>query len=133
MAAQSERAEWFASIVRAFFRNDVETFMTMYRDDAVHIFPFAPEGFPSRVEGKAAISDWMHRVPDFVAFDGTVTDLTISEGADTLTAEWSAKGRFANGEPAAMSYVAVVTFQDGLVKEYHDYMNPLQLQPALQP
>lgn len=130
MGSRSERAEWFEGAVRAFFRNDIETFTTMYRDDAVHTFPFAPEGMPSRVEGKAAISEYMHRVPEIVTFDGTVTGLTISEGADTLTAEWSATGRFANGTPAALSYVAVVTFQDGLVKEYHDYMNPLDLQPA---
>jgi ketosteroid isomerase-like protein len=132
MGSQSERAEWFADRIRAFFRNDVETFMTLYREDAVYTFPFAVEGMPSRVEGKAAISEWMHRVPEIVTFDGTVTDLVVSEGADTLTAEWSATGRFANGAPASMSYVAVVTLQDGLVKEYHDYMNPLGLQPAFQ-
>jgi uncharacterized protein len=96
-----------------------------------HTFPFAPDGVPSRLEGKVAINDWMRQVPDLVTFDGAVAGLTISEAGDTLTAEWSATGRFSNGAPAALSYVAIVTFQDGLVKEYHDYMNPLELQPGL--
>lgn len=39
----------------------------------------------------------------------------------------------ANGAPAALSYVAVVTFEDGLVKVYRDYMNPLEFQSAFQP
>ncbi len=131
--ATSTRARVLTRSLDAFHRADVDTFMAMYADDAVHEFPFAPEGMPMRVEGRAAIEAWMRKVPDILTLDGGMHDLRIHEGADTLTAEWSSTGHFADGSPAAVSYVAVVTFEGDLVVRYRDYINPLDLQPATFP
>lgn len=126
----SDRVRLLTAGLEAFHREDVETFMAMYREDAVHEFPFAPEGMPTRVEGREAIEAWMRTVPDLLTLDGGMHDLQIHEGGDTLTAEWSSTGHFADGTPAAISYVAVVTFDGDLVARYRDYINPLDLRPA---
>lgn len=107
--------------------------MAMYREDAVHEFPFAPEGMPTRVEGREAIKAWMRTVPDLLTLDGGMHDLRIHEGGDTLTAEWSSTGHFADGTPAAISYVAVVTFDGDLVAHYRDYINPSTCGPPSPP
>lgn len=126
----SDRVRLLTASLDAFHREDVGTFMAMYHDDAVHEFPFAPDGMPTRVEGREAIEAWMRTVPDLLTLDGGMHDLRIHEGADTLTAEWSSTGHFADDTPAAISYVAVVTFEGDLVVRYRDYINPLDLRPA---
>ncbi|WP_224391988.1 nuclear transport factor 2 family protein [Pseudonocardia sp. ICBG1293] len=125
-----DRVRLLTASLEAFHRADVDTFMAMYHDDAVHEFPFAPAGMPTRVEGREAIEAWMRTVPDLLTLDGGMHDLRIHEGSDTLTAEWSSTGHFSDGTPAAISYVAVVTFDDDLVTRYRDYINPLDLRPA---
>lgn len=128
---RSARAQRFTKALEGFFSNDIDGFMSIYADDAVHTFPFAPHGLPDRVVGKAAIDAWMRQVDGIVTFDGSVEDLRILEGADSVTAEWSASGRFSSGQQVRLSYVAVVRYDGDAVIEYHDYMNPLQLQPGL--
>jgi hypothetical protein len=76
---------------------------------------------PNRVVGKDAIDAWMRQVDDIVTFDGS----------DSITAEWSAAGRFSSAQPVRLTYVAVVRYDGDAVIEYHDYMNPLELQPGL--
>lgn len=129
----SDRVRLLTAGLEAFHREDVETFMAMYREDAVHEFPFAPEGMPARVEGREAIEAWMRTVPDLLTLDGGMHDLRIHEGGDTLTAEWSSTGHFADGTPAAISYVAVVTFDGDLVAHYRDYINPSTCGPPSPP
>jgi len=40
-------------------RGDVKPWVDMFRDDGVMEFPFAPPGYPSRLDGKAAIAEYM--------------------------------------------------------------------------
>lgn len=44
----SAAPEWFTATLEALRAGDVDGFVQMYDDDAVHEFPFAPEGRPQR-------------------------------------------------------------------------------------
>jgi uncharacterized protein len=43
--------EWFSQALDALRAGDVDRLMRRYADDAVHEFPFAPEGAPQRLTG----------------------------------------------------------------------------------
>jgi ketosteroid isomerase-like protein len=102
----------------------------MYDDDAVHEFPFAPEGRPERLNGKAAIAEYMKNLPALVRFD-SFDDVRVREAGDELIVEANGHGRrVGSGAPFHMQYVWFITHKNGRVSRFRDYMNPLRLRPA---
>ncbi len=122
--------EWFARALESLRAGDVDGFVRMYEDDAVHEFPFAPEGRPERLEGRSAIAAYMKNLPAVVHFD-SFDDLRVREAGDELIVEASARGtRPGSGAPFHMQYVWFITHKDGRVSHFRDYMNPLRLRPT---
>jgi ketosteroid isomerase-like protein len=108
---------------------DVASWVDQYAENAIHAFPFAPAGRPSRIEGRVAIADFMRRIPDFMNYE-ELSELSAYETSDgqTITAEFRLKGRMvATGAPFDMNYIWVITFRDEKIVRFHDYMNPLTL------
>lgn len=121
--------EWFATALESLRAGDIDGFVQMYDDDAVHEFPFAPEGRPERLEGKSAIAEYMKNLPAVVQFDSI--DARVREAGDELIVEASAHGRRpGSGAPFHMQYVWFITHQNGRVSRFRDYMNPLRLRSA---
>jgi uncharacterized protein len=101
--------DWFASALESLRAGDVDGFMQMYADDAVHEFPFAADGRPVRLEGKSAIADYMENVPARVKFD-SFDDVRIREAGDELIVEANGRGtRLGSGAPFFMQYVWFIT------------------------
>jgi uncharacterized protein len=116
--------DWFSAALDALRAGDVGAFVAMYTDDAVHEFPFAPEGAPQRLDGKAAIADYMKVLPDRVRFD-SFDDVRVREAGDELIVEATARGtRPGSGAPFQMQYVWFITHSGGRVSRFRDYMNP---------
>ncbi len=120
---------WFIAAQDALHAGDVAGFLEMYADDAVHEFPWAPEGRPQRLEGKAAIARYMEQLPAMVQFDSDAfNDMQVREAGDELIVEATATGtRPGTGEPFYMQYVWFITHNNGRVTHFKDYMNPLLL------
>ena len=117
----------FAAATDAFVRGDAQGWLAQAHPDIVLEFPFAPPGLPDRVEGTAAVAQYLHTAPGQIAFDD-VRVLHTHQSLDPATAviEWSATGHIkATGEPYEMSYAVVVTLVDGLMAVYREYWNPL--------
>ena len=117
----------FAAATDAFVRGDAEGWLALAHPDIVLEFPFAPAGLPDRVEGKAAVAQYLHTAPGQIEFDD-VRVLHTHQSLDPATAviEWTATGHIkATGEPYEMSYAVVVTLVDGLMAVYREYWNPL--------
>ena len=118
---------WFASAVEALQAGDIDAYMEMYAPDAVHEFPFAPEGAVPRLVGRDAIAAYMRNLPSRIRF-GSLTDVRLREVGDEVIIE--AKGhhrRVPDGAPRDLNYVWFITRRNGKVTHYRDYMNPLQL------
>jgi ketosteroid isomerase-like protein len=121
---------WFTAALDALRAGDVDGLMRMYEDDAVHEFPFAPEGAPRRLTGKSAIADYMKNLPARVEYD-YFDDVRAREVGDELIVEATGHGRRpGSGAPFRMQYVWFITHKDGRVSRFRDYMNPLLLRPA---
>lgn len=102
----------------------------LWADDSVLEFPFAPEGWPERLEGRAAISEYMRHYPDHIDLHD-FPEIRIHQTTDPETAvvEMRAEGRLVQADaPFDMSYIAVMTARDGSFMVGRDYWNPLGVQ-----
>ncbi|WP_434449877.1 nuclear transport factor 2 family protein [Lentzea sp. E54] len=109
---------------------DMIGFAGLWAEDGTAEFPFAPPGWPARLEGRAAIEDYVRDYPkvlDIQSFPKQVVHQTTDP--DVVIVEYDAEGVLVpTGEPYRHSYVVVVTTRDGEIVNYRDYWNPLNLQ-----
>jgi ketosteroid isomerase-like protein len=127
MAAQP--ADLYRHGLRLLLDKNIPAWVDLWHEDGVLEFPFAPEGWPRRLEGKAAVSGYMRHYPDHIDLHD-FPEVRIHETGDPgiIVVEMRGVGRLVpTGEPFDMSYIAVVTVVDGLITHYRDYWNPLAL------
>jgi uncharacterized protein len=118
--------EWFTAALDALRTGDVDRFLQMYDDDAVHEFPFALEGRPERLAGKSAIAEYMKDLPARVQIE-SFDEVTVREAGDELIVEARAHGvRPGSGAPFDMQYVWFITHKNGRISRFRDYMNPMR-------
>ncbi|MFD4245321.1 nuclear transport factor 2 family protein [Streptomyces sp. NPDC058525] len=123
-------AELYRHGLRLLLAKDIPAWTALWHEDGVLEFPFAPPGRPGRLEGRQAISDYMRLYPDHIDLhdfpEVTVHQTTAPE---TVVVEMRGVGRLVRtGSPFDMTYIAVVTVEDGLITSYRDYWNPLAAQ-----
>jgi ketosteroid isomerase-like protein len=130
------RRERNRAAVRAFFATlealgSGEQVAALFADDGRQVMPFAPAGFPTRLEGRAAIARQYGGLPAAYAhmrFPGlTIRDLASPEeffvtyrGDIALRAG----GKYDN------DYAGWFRVRDGRIAEFHEYFNPVVLQRA---
>ncbi|MFJ7205766.1 nuclear transport factor 2 family protein [Streptomyces sp. NPDC098789] len=123
-------AELYGHGLRLLLEKDIAGWVDLWAEDGVMEFPFAPEGWPARLEGKAAVAAYMRHYPDHVDLhdfpEVTVHETTVP---GTIVVEMRGVGRLVESDsPFDMTYIAVVTVEDGLITSYRDYWNPLAVQ-----
>ena len=106
-------------------RGDVRPWVEMFHDDGVMEFPYAPPGFPGRLDGKAAIAEYMRTYPEHLSIERVVRR-AVYHCDDVMVAEFACEATVVtNGNRFEMNYVGVVKTEGGKVKHYRDYWNPL--------
>lgn len=119
--------DWFARAAAALQSGDIDGWMEIYAPDAVHEFPFSPEGRIRLLEGRQNIAAYMSQLPGRIRF-GSFTDVRVREAGDELIVEANGHHRrVADDAPIHISYVWFITLRDGKITHFRDYMNPLQL------
>lgn len=105
---------------------DMAGFVGLWAEDGVIEFPFAAPGYPQRVEGRAAIADYMRGYPDLLQIkDIPVKVVHQSIDPAVVIAEFEAAGIVtATGAPYRMRYIAVITLRDNQIETYRDYWSP---------
>lgn len=118
---------------QALIDKDMDAWHDLWLDDAINEFPFAPPNYPTRLEGKAAIQEYMKDFPNSIDVLG-VPLMKIHQTVDpnVVIMESQIEGRaVATGSPYNMRYICVIEFQDGKIARYVDYWNPLAVAGAL--
>ena len=104
--------------------------LSIYADDLVCTFPYAPEGHTQRLEGPAAFGKFLAAVGGF-AMDRRVEDLVVYEAAGgavaTYTHSFTVKDTGA-AFTGAMVYVADVA--DGKIVRFREYYDTMKLLKA---
>ncbi|WP_433199308.1 nuclear transport factor 2 family protein [Nocardia sp. CA-107356] len=105
---------------------DMAGFAGLWATDGVLEFPFAPPGYPTRLDGRDAIADYMRDYPSIVDMR-EITSRTVHQSVDpnVVIAEFEAAGIVvASGKSYRMRYIAVITVHDSEIRHYRDYWNP---------
>ena len=108
-------------------RGEVAPWLDMFAEDGAMEFPFAPDGYPKRVEGKAALAAYLAGYPQRFRID-RVTSFVVHPVADPNLGivEFSIEGiAVETRRPYNQSYIGVITLRDGKIVNYRDYWNPL--------
>ncbi|MFJ8464327.1 nuclear transport factor 2 family protein [Streptomyces swartbergensis] len=127
MSAPTTPADLYRHSLRLLLEKDIDAWAGLWAEDGVMEFPFAPPGWPRRLEGKEAVAAYMRPYPDHIDLHD-FPDLRIHPTTDpeTIVAEMRGVGRLVKTDsPYDMTYIAVVTVRDGLIASYRDYWNPL--------
>ncbi|MDC0770245.1 nuclear transport factor 2 family protein [Streptomyces sp. HD] len=127
MPTLAQPADLYRHGLQLLLDKDIPAWVDLWDEDGVFEFPFAPEGWPRRLEGKAAVFDYMRDYPDHIDLHD-FPDLKIHQTLDpeTIVVEMRGVGRLVpSGDPFDMTYVAVVSVADGRITHYRDYWNPL--------
>ncbi|GGQ40043.1 MULTISPECIES: nuclear transport factor 2 family protein [Streptomyces] len=127
MTTPMTAAELYRHGLELLLEKDIAAWVDLWDADGVLEFPFAPEGLPSRLDGKAAVGAYMRHYPDHVDLhdfpDVKIHQTTVPE---TIVVEMRGVGRLVKTDtPYDMTYIAVVTVEGGLITSYRDYWNPL--------
>jgi uncharacterized protein len=127
MSAPTSPADLYRHSLRLLLDKNIPGWVGLWAENGVIEFPFAPRGWPERLEGKEAIAAYMRHYPDHIDLKD-FPDLRIHGTTDpeTIVVEMRGVGRLVETDsPFDMTYIAVVTIQDGHFTSYRDYWNPL--------
>ncbi|MBX7267063.1 nuclear transport factor 2 family protein [Micromonospora sp. Llam7] len=127
MSVHTPPADLFRNSLRLLLDKNIAAWVDLWAENGQLEFPFAPDGWPSRLAGKEAIAAYMRHYPDHIDLHD-FPDLTIHQTTDpeTIVVEMRGIGRLREtGSPFDMTYVAVVAIRDGRFTSYRDYWNPL--------
>jgi ketosteroid isomerase-like protein len=110
----------------ALVRQDIEAVVQVHTPDAVLEFPYAPPGFPARVEGHDAIRAFETPITESVA-SSSFHDLVFRPvaGANQGVATYRGEVQLHNGRDYNNEYCLVIEFQDGRFHRVSEYFNPV--------
>jgi uncharacterized protein len=118
--------------VQFLVKKDVEGWISLWDEHGVLEFPFAPQGRPSRVEGKAALYPYVQRVIHDVENLGfSQQQVYATLDPNLIIAEVESEGRvIATGRTYHAKYVWILRTSHGKLMHLRDYWNPLTLLEA---
>lgn len=127
MPANTSPADLYRHSLRLLLDKNIPAWVALWAQDGILEFPFAPEGWPGRLEGRESIAAYMRHYPDHIDLhDFPHVRIHQTTDPETIVVEMRGVGRLVEtGKPFDMSYIAVVTVQDGHFTTYRDYWNPL--------
>ncbi len=112
---------------------DMAAFAGLWAEDGVLEFPFAAPGYPTLVEGRAAVTEYMRGYPDILKIE-EIPHPVMHQSVDpeVVIVEFEASGTVvATGAPYRMCYIAVITVRDNEIQRYRDYWSPLAAAEAM--
>lgn len=130
MSTNTAPVDLYRHGLQALLDKDIPAWVGLWDENGIFEFPFAPEGWPKRLEGKAAVAEYMRDYPDRIDLhDFPYVEIHQTTAPETIVVEMRGVGRLVDTDsPFDMSYIAVVTVKNGLIAHYRDYWNPLAVQ-----
>lgn len=130
----SDKFDSFADLLRAALGPRLapaDSLSEFFTDDVVFEFPYAPDGLPRRLDGRAALEAHLARLGPLLGF-GLMRLGSVHADGDIVIFEFSCRGTGTRtGAPYHQDYISVVTLRDGRIAAYRDYWNPLAVLTAL--
>lgn len=107
---------------------DMDTFATLWAEDAVQDMPFSPEGFPKRVEGRANLLQHYAAWPEISGSANFTDRLVFYPMVDPtmVFAEWHGVVEIIpTGQLYQQRYGGLFQVSDGKIKLFREYYDPI--------
>lgn len=120
-------------LLTALVAHDMDGFADCFAPGGSIEFPFAPPGYPERIDGQDDIRAYMSRYPEIVDVREVVTQRRLhTEQPGTVVVEFELGGvGVANQRPYTLKYIAVITVGAEGIEDYRDYWSPAAAEEAL--
>ncbi|MFF3643449.1 nuclear transport factor 2 family protein [Streptomyces sp. NPDC002564] len=121
-AARIGTAQRFFELLRA---QDIDAWGELWHEDGTLTVPYAPDGFPSLVEGRAAIvTAYKRLLSAYEKFDTELTGVHPAVNSDAVCVQYTVHALLPDGSDRTHENIAVLRFRDGLISAHHDYFDP---------
>ncbi|MDI1480206.1 nuclear transport factor 2 family protein [Polyangium sp. y55x31] len=109
----------------ALISKDIQRWLELFADDAVVEFPYAPAGFPARLEGKAAIDAYFRPTPQtFAGLTFSNVRRYVTTDPDVVLAEVHGTAFIpTTGKRYEQDYLMVLRTKEGKIVHYREYWN----------
>jgi uncharacterized protein len=126
MSDSQKPAELFRRSLDAFLAKDMRAWADLCAGDVLVEFPFAPAGTPSRLDGRAAIFEYLRNYPKIIDVHEIYSlEIYPTDRPGTVIGEWSVKGHvIPNSNAYNMSYAIFVTVRDGSIVKLPRILEP---------
>ena len=118
--------ELFDRALDLLLAKDMSGFADLWATDGTMEFPFAPPGWPARLDGREAVREYLRGYTD--VFDiKTFAEKTVHETTDpeVIVVEMEVEGVLVRtGESYRNRYISVIMVRDGHIAGYRDYWSP---------
>lgn len=106
---------------------DIERWISLWDDNFVLEFPFAPQGRLSRIESKATLYPYIQGViKDLEILSISQQQVYVTQDPDLIIAEITGEGRIiSTGRTFNAGYIWIMRTKDGKLVHMRDYWNPL--------
>ncbi|AGP61328.1 hypothetical protein M271_49835 [Streptomyces rapamycinicus NRRL 5491] len=113
---------------------DFDTIRDILDPGCVFEMPFAPGGFPRRIEGRAATVEFLSRMPDFIEPENLhdVTIHTFTDDPAELLAQYRSATRLrTTGAEYGNSYLVRARVRDRRLQRFAEFYDPVPLVVAM--
>jgi hypothetical protein len=108
---------------------DVEAITALLHPDVVMHIPYAPDGIPPKVEGKAAVVEWFSGMPNLMApLNFANHDIVAVQREGEYIARYTGDTTvLTTGLPYRNTYISCFTVRDGLIINSTEFFDSVSL------
>jgi dienelactone hydrolase/ketosteroid isomerase-like protein len=131
-----ERLEVKVRAVRDFYellhRKDLDAWSALWHERGTIVSPYPPDGFEPTIDGKENIvATFGDLFAHFDSFESELTGVYPASNSGAVCVEYRNRARLVDGTEYTNDNVAIFIFEDGLIREYHDYYDPRRFQTVV--
>lgn len=109
---------------------DVQRAVSAFAEDGVQVMPYSPDGFPKRLDGRAAILRQYSALPDNYTSMRFPREILATEDPERFVVRYTGEIALKAGGRYDNTYVGLFTVRDGRIQEFVEFFDPIILQKA---
>jgi uncharacterized protein len=126
-------AETVRKMYEAMSKKDIKTWISFWTKDGIQYLPYAPDGFPESIAGRDNLEQiYTDLLAGYGELRYTHIDIDAMANPDKVLARWGVdielKGKT---ERYKNELIGIFEFEDGKVKSFTEYFNPLAFNKAI--
>ena len=123
---RKQNTETIQAMFNAMAEKDLEKWLSFWDEDGIQFIPYAPEGFPKKVEGKEALRDvYTDLLADYGRLTFTHIEIDALANPNQVMVKWGVDIELLGSNTAYQNeLIGTFEFQDGKVSRLTEYFNP---------